>query len=92
MLSRLALVLLLSCGFAAGPIMATVDTAVAATTKKKIVKKKKTVKSRSQYTAEERQRILEYAIKLCKKKYGASSSVYRIDYSKPLIWCAPPGL
>lgn len=43
--------------------------------------------SRSQFTEAQRARILENARKVCKKRYGAGASVYRIDYYKGTIWC-----
>ena len=71
---RLVLLLLVSI-FAISQASSTIDAA----TKKK--------KGRSDYTAEQREKFLKDARELCKKRYGAGSRVYRIDYTKPLIWC-----
>jgi hypothetical protein len=83
MMKRLALVLLLSSGFMLSSAMQ-IDQVFAATTKKK-------VKSRDDYSAAERAKIMDYARKLCRKKYGASSTVYRLDYRMKRVTCAPPG-
>ena len=87
MLLRLALIGCLSAGLIAAPLMAQTDMAQAAS---KDTKKKKK-KSRSDYTPEQREQIMKRAREICNKQYGASSRVYRIDYSKGLIWCEPPG-
>lgn len=81
MIARLALIALLSGVFvlpgpAAGP-----DSAYAASTKKK----------KSSGTAADRAKLMEIARKGCRKKYGASSTVYRIDYARKRILCVPPG-
>jgi hypothetical protein len=61
--------------------------------KKKAEKKKAKSpgKGRAGYTAEERKRIQEYARKVCRQEFGASSTVYRIDYKKLRVICNPPG-
>lgn len=46
-----------------------------------------TQKSRPAIPQEQRAKYMESARLLCKKKYGAEATVYRIDYSKPLIIC-----
>lgn len=43
------------------------------------------------YTAEERAKILESARQVCKKNYGAPSTVYRVDYKKLRVTCVRPG-
>ena len=48
-------------------------------------------KGRDEYTAEQREKYMESARKLCKAKYGAPSRVYRIDYKRNEVWCEPPG-
>lgn len=48
-------------------------------------------KGRGEYTAAERARILENARDVCKKSYGAPSTVYSIDYKRRLVTCVPPG-
>ena len=47
-------------------------------------------KGRDQYTAEQRQKILERAREICRKNYGAPSTVYRFDYKRNTVWCVPP--
>lgn len=46
-------------------------------------------KGRDEYTAAQREKMMEQARQLCRKKYGAPSSVYRIDYKKNMVWCTP---
>ena len=82
MLARLALIALLSGTFILPATVIVSDSAHAATTKKK---------SKSDYTAEERAKIMDYARKLCRKKYGAGSTVYRLDYRMKRVTCVPPG-
>jgi hypothetical protein len=48
-------------------------------------------KSSSDYSSEERKKIMELARQICRKKYGASSTVYRIDYTRKSVICVPPG-
>lgn len=52
-------------------------------------KKKGGLKNRSSYTPAQREKILADARKLCKKKYGAPATVYRIDYATNTVWCNP---
>lgn len=47
-------------------------------------------KGRDQYTAAERDKILEAARSLCRRAYGAPSTVYRVDYKRATVWCNPP--
>ena len=47
-------------------------------------------KGRDEYTPAQREKFMEEARQLCRKKYGAPSRVYRIDYKKNLVWCEPP--
>lgn len=47
-------------------------------------------KSREDYTAAQREKIMENARKLCKAKFGAPSRVHRIDYKRNEVWCEPP--
>jgi hypothetical protein len=53
--------------------------------------KKKTHRKRSDFTAEQRAKMMEEARKICKKKYGAPSQVYHIDYYRWRVICTPPG-
>lgn len=52
---------------------------------------KKISKSRSDFTPEQREKLLEDARKLCKKKYGATSRVHYLDYKKWTVTCTEPG-
>lgn len=83
MLSRLALVIALSLPLVAAPAVLGNDVAEAASTKKK---KKKSYK-RSDFTPEQREKLMEYARQQCRKKYGATSRLMRIDYSTARFWC-----
>jgi len=53
--------------------------------------KKKISKSRNDFSAAERQKILSEARKICTRKYGATSTVYRIEYDKWRVVCTEPG-
>jgi hypothetical protein len=46
---------------------------------------------RSQYTAEQREKMAVDFRAQCKKRYGASSRLVRIDYYKRQFLCADPG-
>lgn len=48
-------------------------------------------KGRSEYSAEQRAKVLEHARAVCREKFGASSTVYRVDYKKWRVTCVPPG-
>lgn len=47
-------------------------------------------KGRDAYTPAQREKFMEQARQICRKKFGAPSRVYTIDYKKNLIWCEPP--
>lgn len=47
-------------------------------------------KGRDDYTTAQRAKILEAARALCRRSYGAPSTVYRIDYKRATVWCDPP--
>jgi hypothetical protein len=49
--------------------------------------KEKIKHKRADFTAEQRAALLEKARKLCKKRYGAASTVYRLDYYKWMVIC-----
>lgn len=49
--------------------------------------KKKITHKRSDFTAEQREKMMEEARKICKKRYGSSSRVYKIDYYKWIVIC-----
>ncbi|MFT3987464.1 hypothetical protein [Aestuariivirga sp.] len=53
--------------------------------------KKKVSKSRSDFTPAQREKILADARKICVKKYGATSNVYRVEYDKWRVICTTPG-
>ena len=48
-------------------------------------------KGRSEYSDEQRAKIMEHARAVCREHYGASSSVYSVDYKKWRVVCVPPG-
>lgn len=48
------------------------------------------LKSRSQYSAAEREKIMERAREICRKEFGAPSRVFRIDDATSRVWCEPP--
>jgi hypothetical protein len=52
---------------------------------------KKIIHKRSDFTAERRAKMMEEARKICQKKYGAPSRVYKLDYYKWTVICAEPG-
>ena len=80
MIVRLALILCLAAGFAVTPIAAKLDN-VAAATKKKVKKKS------SEYSAAQRAKFMEEARRICKKRYGAGATVYKLDYYHWKVWC-----
>lgn len=55
------------------------------------VQKKQTIRKRSDFTAAQREKMMEEARKIRKKKYGAPSRVYKIDYAKWIVICTEPG-
>lgn len=52
---------------------------------------KKKHDTRAQFTPEQREKMAAEFRKLCKKKYGASSRLVRIDYYKRQYICAEAG-
>lgn len=42
---------------------------------------------RSDFTAAQRAKMMEEARKICKKAYGSSSTVYKLDYYKWRVTC-----
>ena len=52
---------------------------------------RKISKSRDDFTPAQREKLMEQARKLCIKKYGASSRVYRFEYKKWNVICTEPG-
>ena len=55
------------------------------------VQKKKITHKRSDFTAEQRAKMMEKARKICKERFGAPSRVYKIDYVKWQVICTEPG-
>jgi hypothetical protein len=53
---------------------------------------KKISKSRSDFTPEQRKKLLEDARQVCIREYGASSSVHHFDYKKWRVTCKTPGM
>lgn len=58
----------------------------------KQTQKKSGLKQRTDYSATERERIMERARQICKKSFGQPSRVYRIDYAAGKVWCEPPSM
>jgi hypothetical protein len=50
--------------------------------------KRKTSHKRSQYSAAQRSALMDQARKICRKKYGAASTVYQLDYYKWRVVCS----
>lgn len=80
MIARLALILCLAASFTMTPIIGGVDDSAAAT-------KKKVTRKRSDFTPQQREKLMEEARKICRKHYGATATVYRIDYYHWKVWC-----
>jgi ABC-type transporter MlaC component len=80
MIVRLAIIFFLTAGFVVSAVVGDIQ-AVTAATKKKVSKK------RSDFTPEQRKKLMEEARKICKKNYGAASTVYRLDYYKWTVIC-----
>ncbi len=53
--------------------------------------KKKTTHKREDFSAAEREKLLDSARKLCVKRYGATSRIYKFDYHKWTVICTEPG-
>jgi hypothetical protein len=52
---------------------------------------KKISRKRMDFTAAQRMKLLEQARQVCVKRYGATSRVYKFDYSKWRVTCTEPG-
>jgi hypothetical protein len=52
---------------------------------------KKISRKRTDFTAAQRMKLLEQARQVCVKRYGATSRVYKFDYSKWRVTCTEPG-
>ena len=52
---------------------------------------KKTTHSSSQYTAAQKAKMMDEARAICRKRYGAASHVYQLDYYHWKVWCTEPG-
>ena len=50
-----------------------------------------TKKKKSSGTSADRAELMEIARQVCRKKYGAGSTVYRLDYTRKRVVCVPPG-
>ncbi|MCA3556591.1 hypothetical protein [Aestuariivirga sp.] len=46
-------------------------------------------KGRDDYSAADRQKMMERAQQICSKEFGRPSRVYRIDYKQGRVWCTP---
>ncbi len=49
--------------------------------------KEKVRHKRADFTAEQRAALMEKARMLCKKRYGSTSTVYKLDYYKWMVIC-----
>lgn len=49
--------------------------------------KKKISRKRTDFTEAQREKILEEARKICKRRYGAGATVYRLDYYTWSVTC-----
>jgi hypothetical protein len=64
--------------------------AEASETKSQTKKKQTAKKGRSDYTPEQREKIMERARQVCRDEFGKPSRVYRIDYRKMRVYCYLP--
>lgn len=55
------------------------------------IQKKKISKSRDDFTAKQREEMMEEARKICRKNYGAGSRVWKLDYKAWRVTCTEPG-
>jgi hypothetical protein len=79
MFKRLAVVFVLGCAFVPTAVLHLPEAAAAST--------KKTKKKYPDLTSEQRAKLMDYARKICKKSYGASSTVHHVDWSTRKVWC-----
>ena len=49
--------------------------------------KGKITHKRSDFTSEQRAKMMENARKVCRKRYGATATVYKVDYYKWRVIC-----
>lgn len=82
MIVRLALILCLATSFTLTSFTGGTEEAAAA-----VKKKKKISKKRSDFTPEQREKLMERARQICRKSYGATATVYRLDYYHWKVWC-----
>ncbi len=82
MIIRLVLIFCLAACFTVTPFAGGMDDVAAATKKKKISKK------RSDFTPEQREKLMERARQICRKSYGAGARVYKLDYYHWKVWCS----
>jgi hypothetical protein len=52
---------------------------------------KKIIRKKSDFTTAQRAKLLEDARKICVKRYGTGSRVYKLDYAKWRVTCTEPG-
>jgi hypothetical protein len=87
-----AVLLVLSFALAAGLVLPDRAESAQKRTEKKTEKKKKpSNKGRDDYTKEERAKMMTRARQVCRKNFGAPSTVYRIDYKSLRVYCWRPG-
>ena len=82
MIASLALVAFLSSALVMPAALTGADSAYAASSTKK---------KKSSGTSADRAKLMEIARQVCRKKYGAGSTVYRLDYTRKRVVCVPPG-
>jgi hypothetical protein len=82
MILRLVLLFCLATCFTVTPFAGGMDEVMAATKKKKKVSKKS-----SDFTPAQREKLMQEARKICKKRYGAGATVYKLDYYHWKVWC-----
>ncbi|WP_421695273.1 hypothetical protein [Aestuariivirga sp.] len=58
--------------------------------KKTAAKKTPSKSAKKMPPPDARARYYESALAFCKKKYGAPSRIWRIDYTHMRVWCEPP--
>ena len=83
MIMRLVIILCLATSFTLSPFAGGTDEVAAATQKKK----KKISKKSSDFTPQQREKLMEEARKICRKRYGAGARVYKLDYYHWKVWC-----
>lgn len=79
MMLRFTLAVALAFGAATGPMAIGADAAIAPAKKKS--------HKRTDFTPAQRDKMMEEARNICRKKYGAGARVYQLDYYHWKVWC-----